>query len=553
MVWEVKIRHEKLGKFRTVRDTDKKRAEEMASAQLRAWDDQWKKKLEADKRKLTREAATRHKEERAALALAQTASAESAIREIESTLAFALSIPQGEVWKSQGTRERFPKKRPEEPRPIALPEQPSPTDPGFVPKPGVWGLIAPSKRTIDAAQARFEQALSEWQSESKRVQRKNSELRKQYEDNLAEWKRLEQKHKQGQDTKNAKVRRMKAAYLACEPGSVVDYCRTVLSGSNYPKGFPRDHELEYHPDTKILVVNFSMPSIIELPSIKEVRYIAARDELKEIGISDSALRRMYDGLLYKMTLRTLYELFESDEASAIDSIVLNGLVESTDQATGKTVTACILSMQASKSEFQQLNLANVDPQACFRQLKGVGSSRLSGLTPIAPIIRIDKSDKRFAEHYEVADSIDDSTNIAAMDWQDFEHLIREVFEKEFSQGGGGVRVTRASRDGGVDAVAFDPDPIRGGKIVIQAKRYTNTVGLSAVRDLYGTVVNEGAMKGILVTTSVYGPDAYEFAKDKPLSLLSGSNLLHLLERHGHRARIDLAEAKTILTDGEQKN
>jgi restriction system protein len=32
-----------------------------------------------------------------------------------------------------------------------------------------------------------------------------------------------------------------------------------------------------------------------------------------------------------------------------------------------------------------------------------------------------------------------------------------------------------SRDGGVDAVAFEPDPIRGGKIVIQAKRYTNTV------------------------------------------------------------------------------
>jgi len=25
-------------------------------------------------------------------------------------------------------------------------------------------------------------------------------------------------------------------------------------------------------------------------------------------------------------------------------------------------------------------------------------------------------------------------------------------------------------------IAFDPDPIRGGKIVIQAKRYTNVVG-----------------------------------------------------------------------------
>jgi len=48
------------------------------------------------------------------------------------------------------------------------------------------------------------------------------------------------------------------------------------------------------------------------------------------------------------------------------------------------------------------------------------------------------------------------------------------------------KVTQASRDGGVDAVAFDPDPIRGGKIVIQAKRYAYTVGVSARRDLYGT-------------------------------------------------------------------
>ncbi|MEH2489481.1 restriction endonuclease [Bradyrhizobium sp. AZCC 2230] len=90
----------------------------------------------------------------------------------------------------------------------------------------------------------------------------------------------------------------------------------------------------------------------------------------------------------------------------------------------------------------------------------------------------------------------------------------------------------ASRDGGVDAVAFDPDPIRGGKIVIQAKRYTNTVDVSAVRDLYGTVMAEGATKGIIVTTSGFGPDAHRFAKGKPLTLLDGNNLLYLLAKHG---------------------
>ena len=94
-------------------------------------------------------------------------------------------------------------------------------------------------------------------------------------------------------------------------------------------------------------------------------------------------------------------------------------------------------------------------------------------------------------------------------------------------------------------MAFDPDPIRGGKIVIQSKRYTNVVGVSAVRDLYGTVMNEGATKGILVTTSHYGNDAYEFAKGKPITLLDGNNLLSLLEKHGYNARIDIIEAKQL--------
>lgn len=46
-----------------------------------------------------------------------------------------------------------------------------------------------------------------------------------------------------------------------------------------------------------------------------------------------------------------------------------------------------------------------------------------------------------------------------------------------------------------------------------------------------------------MTTSDYGPDAYEFAKGKPLTLLNGSNLLHLLEKHGHKARINLRGAR----------
>ena len=320
----------------------------------------------------------------------------------------------------------------------------------------------------------------------------------------------------------------------------------VLTNSKYPDYFPQEWDLDYQVDTKILIVDYSLPDLDCLPTVKTVKYVISRDEFTESTLTNAALNKLYDSILYQIALRTIHELFEADVINAIDSIVFNGWVDSIDKATGHNVNSCIMSLQASKDEFLAINLERVDPKASFKQLKGVGSSKLHGLSPVAPIANINKKDRRFVSAYDVVDGVDETENLAAMDWQDFENLIREIFEKEFVSSGGEVKITQASRDGGVDAIAFDPDPIRGGKIVIQAKRYTNVVGVSAVRDLYGTTVNEGATKGILVTTANYGPDAYEFAKGKPLTLLNGANLLHLLEKHGHRAKIDLKEAKMLL-------
>ncbi len=60
--------------------------------------------------------------------------------------------------------------------------------------------------------------------------------------------------------------------------------------------------------------------------------------------------------------------------------------------------------------------------------------------------------------------------------------------------------------------------------------------------------DEGAMKGIMVTTSDYGPDAYKFAQGKPITLINGNNLLSMLETHGHKAKIDLKEARKLLKE-----
>ena len=95
-----------------------------------------------------------------------------------------------------------------------------------------------------------------------------------------------------------------------------------------------------------------------------------------------------------------------------------------------------------------------------------------------------------------------------------------------------VMTTERSGDGGVDVRAMNPDPIRGGKLIIQVKRYHSTIPPAPVRNLYGTMLHEGATKGILVSMAELGPSAQEFAAGKPLTLISGSQLVDLLAKYG---------------------
>ncbi len=287
--------------------------------------------------------------------------------------------------------------------------------------------------------------------------------------------------------------------------------------------------LFFNLSTKMLIIENTLPKM-------------------QVGLERRTNKKEYEYFICGLSIIMIYLSYKYDYMNYIDSIAINGYVDNYDKATGEKINPCILSINVSKNEFIKIDVEHVDSISCFNYLKGIKAPELSSLTPIAPLIVIDRSDKRIIDQRKIVGSLSNDLNIAAMDWQDFEHLVSELLEKEFHKNGGEVKVTQASHDGGVDAIAYNPDPILGGKIVIQAKRYTNIVGVSAVRDLYGTVMNEGASKGILVTTSDYGPDAYEFSKGKPLTLLNGSNLLHLLENHGYHAKIDLIEAKKIIAD-----
>ncbi len=581
----VEIRHLELSKYRVIKDPDRGIARSKAEAQLKGWHQQWEK----------REHIRKQKED----AAERTTLAQERLAQVQGILQTGLTRRTKITARSKWYK--FPEKEPREPRKPKLqkvPRKPSPKrrpqkpepDPGTKPtetgieyqvKSGFLAWLAGgsrAKREADARQwfrsdltawetaqrealekwgsrcreldSEDQAALSAWEKRVSEVRKKNAEKQETYAIEREKWEEKRSRWAEKKESHEAAVRSLFENYRDREPEAVCSYLSAVLDESSYPEWIPREHDIYYNTETKTAVVDYRLPAPSDLPAIKEVSYVQARDEFTEKPIPVRDCEKLYDSAIYQVALRTLHECFEATADSVLTSVVFNGYVRTKDAATGKGIRPCILSVQTQRGEFSAIDLASVDPKECVRKLRGIGSSKLHALAPIAPILSFDKEDSRFVEGRDILGRVSEGSNLAAMDWEDFEHLIRGVFEGYFADIDGDVKVTQASRDKGVDAVVFDPDPVTGGKIIIQAKRYTNTVSVAAVRELLGTVQNEGAKLGILVATSQFGPDAIQLAAEWPINLIDGGNLLHLLAEQGRKAYIDIREAREILKERE---
>lgn len=337
---------------------------------------------------------------------------------------------------------------------------------------------------------------------------------------------------------HAEIEAFKSDFHAGTPAAVVQYFALVLEASRYPKGFPQRFRLAFVPESRQFVVEYELPDYERIPAVAEYRYIKAGDKVTEKSLPLKERQALYKSVVAQVTVRTIHELFEADRGSLVESIVLNGHVNTINSATGKAERPCLVTVRTTRDTFMDRDFTQVDPVACLLDLSASLSRSPAELVPVRPVLEFNMVDPRFVEEADVLSQLDQRQNLMELKPGEFEALITNLFTKMGLE----TRMTQPSRDGGVDCVAFDNRAIFGGKVIIQAKRYKNTVPVSAVRDLFGTVHNEGASKGILVTTSGFGKASFDFAKDKPLELLSGTNLLYLLMEHaGVDAKIEPPE------------
>lgn len=357
------------------------------------------------------------------------------------------------------------------------------------------------------------------------------------EEEKAEYQRQKEAFEEKQRQRHLEVDEFRQSYQNGDAEAIIAYNSMVLERSEYPEDFPQCFRIAYSDTSQELVIDYELPNVSVVPAVKEYRYIKTRDEIEEKQLKQVEIKNLYEDIVASVAIRTLHEVFEADQGHHLNVSVFNGYVHTVDPATGKDIEPFLISVRAVKESFMTLDLSRIEKRVCLKNLGAQISPQPTAMVPVKPIVEFNMVDKRFIDHADLLEGLDHCPNLYDLNPFEFENLVCNLFGKMGLES----KLTRSSKDGGVDAVAYDARPVLGGKVVIQAKRYRNTVGVSAVRDLYGTMMNEGANKGILVTTSGYGPDAFEFAKDKPIELIDGGALLYLLDQIGVRAKILLPQ------------
>jgi restriction system protein len=116
----------------------------------------------------------------------------------------------------------------------------------------------------------------------------------------------------------------------------------------------------------------------------------------------------------------------------------------------------------------------------------------------------------------------------------FEHLVIALLQE---MGYGGSRMDAAevigrSGDEGIDGIIKE-DKLGLDVVYIQAKRWSGTVSSKEVRAFAGSLGGQRAQKGIMITTSKFTSDAWDFVKksDRKIVLIDGERLAQLMIEH----------------------
>jgi restriction system protein len=164
--------------------------------------------------------------------------------------------------------------------------------------------------------------------------------------------------------------------------AVQEYVSIVLGNSVYPDCFAVEHDFEFDSDHRELTLKVTVPSPTDVPSVREYKYVKAKDEIVETALPQKEQKDRYANAVAQVALRSLHEIFEADRAARIQTIALTVVTSAIDAATGRLTETPLIAVASDRPTFEVLNLSNVVPAATLAHLKANVSKNPFGLVAI---------------------------------------------------------------------------------------------------------------------------------------------------------------------------
>jgi restriction system protein len=163
--------------------------------------------------------------------------------------------------------------------------------------------------------------------------------------------------------------------------AIQDYVGVVLSNSVYPDAFPVSYEHRFDIGTRELTLDVTVPEPSSIPTVKEYRYVKAKDEIVSTGLPMKDRKERYANAVWQVALRTLHEIFEADRAGKVRSVALTVSTSHIAPATGRPEAVPLAVVAADRETFATFDLARVVPHATLTHLGAALSRSPFDLTP----------------------------------------------------------------------------------------------------------------------------------------------------------------------------
>ena len=170
------------------------------------------------------------------------------------------------------------------------------------------------------------------------------------------WEGKKQEFNRKKEVQHESIDCLQNQYEQGDVEAIEFYHQVVFEGSEYPENIQLKYNLVYNPDSKILLIDLDLPKKKDINQIATFKYIIKDNNIDQTLLKDKQINDNYNTYIYKIILRTIYEVSQSDVKNHIELIVVNSWVDGIDPSTGHDFRNCIASIQVKKDEFVQIKL-----------------------------------------------------------------------------------------------------------------------------------------------------------------------------------------------------